>query len=278
MIHYNWPAEKYHAHASLGSTTAKLALTSMQLLKDRLDGIDTVPDKPCFQVGRLAHMMVLEPERFAECTVVDGPINERTGKPYGRDTQAFQKWQADNPHLTVIEPYLTRMLQRMPPHIKDLLSSGMAERSILATSCGVGIKCRPDMALAEEDYDLKTIESFGAPDADDNFPAIESEIHRRGYAFSAGWYRMVQAADGMGWRPFHWIFAEKALPHRWLIVRASPDLVDWADAQAENVLTRIAEAQDTNNWYDDLPREQVVDVPGWLASDPTENADGSIDL
>jgi hypothetical protein len=278
MILTDMPAEDYHAHPAIGSTTAKLALTSMRLLRDRLDGIAENPDKPCYQVGRLAHMMALEPERFAACIVDQGPINERYGKPYGRDTKAFAEWQEANPDKVVVEPALRLMIARMPQGIKSLIASGFCEQSIFAESCGVAMKCRPDLAAGANDYDLKTIESFGRPDADGSFPAIIKAIHRHDYPFSAGWYRQVQAADGQGWRPFHWIFAEKQPPHRWIIVRATDALLSYADEQAEKVLTRIADAQNSGNWDDPVLESMDADVPPWLGSDPTLNDDGSIDL
>ena len=44
-------------------------------------------------LGSAVHMLALEPERFdAEYVVLDGPINTRTEKPYGRDTRAFTEW------------------------------------------------------------------------------------------------------------------------------------------------------------------------------------------
>ena len=44
-------------------------------------------------LGSAVHMLALEPERFdAEYVVLDGPINGKTKKPYGRDTNTFRDW------------------------------------------------------------------------------------------------------------------------------------------------------------------------------------------
>ena len=44
-------------------------------------------------LGSAVHMLALEPERFdAQYIVLDGPINQTTKKPYGRDTIKFRDW------------------------------------------------------------------------------------------------------------------------------------------------------------------------------------------
>jgi hypothetical protein len=44
-------------------------------------------------LGSAAHKLILEGRHeFDKCYAVGAPINERTGKEYGRETQAFAKW------------------------------------------------------------------------------------------------------------------------------------------------------------------------------------------
>jgi hypothetical protein len=44
-------------------------------------------------LGSAAHKLILEGRHeFDLCYAVGAPVNERTGKEYGRDTQAFARW------------------------------------------------------------------------------------------------------------------------------------------------------------------------------------------
>ena len=50
------------------------------------------------RLGSAVHMLALEPEKFgAEYLVLDGPINSRTERPYGRESDKFKAWlEAEN--------------------------------------------------------------------------------------------------------------------------------------------------------------------------------------
>ena len=148
--------QDYHAHQAIGASTAKLALKSLQLFDDARRGIYTTPDRPHFQIGTLAHMMVLEPAKFARLVTCDGPINPRTGEMYGRDTNKFSAWLADRPGVTVVEPWLYTMLDRMPREVKELLRGTVREQSFFTTLCGLQVKCRPDSLKPGLIQDLKT--------------------------------------------------------------------------------------------------------------------------
>jgi hypothetical protein len=61
----------------------------------KVGAITTDPNKTSaeFILGRAAHTLILEGrQEFDRCYAVGGPMNEKTGKEYGRDTQAFGKW------------------------------------------------------------------------------------------------------------------------------------------------------------------------------------------
>lgn len=44
------------------------------------------------RLGTLVHLAILEPNRYAREVMVGGPVNPKTGKHYGRDTNAFAQW------------------------------------------------------------------------------------------------------------------------------------------------------------------------------------------
>lgn len=254
--------QDYHAHPAIGSSAAKLALKSMQLLRDHLDGLLTKDAAP-FAIGRLAHLMVLEPDRFAELTTDKGPINERTGQPYGRDTKAFAQWQADNPHITVVEPWLYVMLQRMPIEVFDALKGSVAESSHFATIAGVDFKCRPDALKDRLILDLKTCVDIDR---------IDRDIQRREYWFTSAFYRRVmEAATGQRHR-HKFIFVEKSYPFRWRIVSLDISYIHHGDDQVDYAINKISAAQKSGDWSDHAAIEVESSMPRWM-DDESEGSD-----
>jgi hypothetical protein len=270
-IHHTMLDTEYHAAPGISSTTAKLALKSMQLLGDKLRGILPPYDSPAFQVGRLAHMMILEPDRFAEQVVTAGPINEKSGKPYGRDTKAFQDWQALNPGVTVVDPWLHLALDRMPGQVADLLAGGVAEASVFADlASGLRVKCRPDYWRDGELFDLKT-----CADVDQ----AEKNIRAYSYWFSHAWYRMTMKQATRSDFSMRLIFVEKAAPHRWRIVSLAPDYVEYADNRCDELVGQISEAVRLDRFDDAGPVEVEASLPKWFAGDEfSVDAEGGISL
>lgn len=53
-------------------------------------------EAPSFFLGRAVHQYILEGEEvFNEHYITGGPINERTGKPYGTETKKYAEWLAE---------------------------------------------------------------------------------------------------------------------------------------------------------------------------------------
>jgi hypothetical protein len=279
MLVYDMPDTTYHASPALGSTTAAKALTSIRALGDLLDGTAKVEDRPCFQVGRLAHMMALQPEKFAECVVDVGPINPRTGAPFGRDTLAFQGWQAENPDLVVVEPWLRTMLARMPGMIADTFRAGKNEVSCFVDDQdhgGLAMKCRPDCwhPDARLIYDLKTI----APIDGDFARGVCKAIASRNYWFSAAWYRHCMRLETGHDHHFDLIFAEKGSPFRWGLFTLDDAYVAHGDQVVADLLPRIAYAMQSGDWNDPAPIYHVAECPAWLGGDIHEDDEGGISL
>jgi hypothetical protein len=243
MIIHGQPDTEYHADSHIGSTDAKLWLDSPQLFKDKQDGVVIRKDSRAFQLGRAGHLLFLQPGEFTKA-ISTGPINEKTGKPYGPETSAYSSWATMNPGKIVLGQRdlddLNRMQDRMPAQIKDILrSGGVAESSYYLTLAGVAVKCRPDWIIDGTIYDLKTIGSMA--DA-------EKHISKFKYWFSHAWYRMIVKAETGHSMPFRFLFAEKAPPYRWEVHDLPDDDISTSDAIVDRVLGEIAEAQRTGDW------------------------------
>jgi hypothetical protein len=268
IIHVQTDTE-YHADPHIGSTDAKLWLESPQLFKDKMDGVVVRKDSRAFQLGRAAHLLFLQPGEFA-AAISTGPINEKTGKPYGAETAAYSSWATLNPGKIILGQRdiddLNRMQDRMPPQIKDILrSGGVPESSYYQTIAGVQVKARPDWIIDGTIYDLKTI---------GNMADAEKHISKFKYWFSHAWYRMIVKAETGKAMPFRFVFAEKSPPYRWKIYEIDADWIGYADATVERVLTEIAIAQDSGDWSDRGEISLMASRPAWESDDDEDNEDG----
>lgn len=254
-IVYDMSDTDYHAHEYVGSTTAKLCLESPQLMKDSLDGLCGGGDKPHYAFGRLAHMMVLEPKRFARSITSDGPINPKTEKMYGRGTVAFTKWQEENPYLTVIEPELYTMLERMPAEVRAIFAPGGVTESSVFVDHGLwGAKCRPDHLIDKIITDLKTI---------DDINNCEKQIANFGYYLSASWYRDVMKRETGLDHTFRLVFVEKNPPFRWRIVMLD-DYESFGDTRVKAIHTTLDRCFESGDWSDKGDILSLAYPPEWL--------------
>jgi hypothetical protein len=271
VIIYDESHADYHANPAIGSTMAKLARKSMRLFNDVHSGLAPSIDKPAFQVGRLVHMRVLEPDRYMTHTTATGPVNEKTGKPYGRDTQAFAAWQAAHPDVIVVEPWIDCLCERMPDAVKDVFRDGKPEVTIRTQyNDFLAVQARPDWLRGGDIWDLKTI---------DDVDKWEGAVRRLDYWFSAGWYQMTMRAEGLKPGAWRWIFAEKSWPYRWRVVRMSQAYLDHAHEEACMVAASLAVAFMEDDWGDDQPDEIVAELPTELTDQEFSiTSEGQINL
>ena len=225
---------EYHASPAIGSTTAKIGIDNEPLLAMALLGKYKQEDKAHFVSGRLAHMAVLEPARFNELVIADGPINERTGNPYGRDTLKFQVWKDQNPDVTMVDKWIYDSLETMPVSVRNIFSHGAAEESYFHGNGKYEIKCRPDWTHHDKAhfYDLKTIATKGG-----NIErAIDRQISNLKYWFSLAWYRhVIELVTGKRYT-HSFIFVEKEPPHRWRIVDIDFDYIALGGEEVKRVM------------------------------------------
>ena len=107
-------------------------------------------------LGSAAHKLILEGRwEFDKCYAVGAPINERTGKEYGRETQAYAKWveeqRADKgsaaEFITTEQWFvISRMADSVANHAEaqKLLHHGVAERVLRSDFSGIPVQSRLD--------------------------------------------------------------------------------------------------------------------------------------
>lgn len=179
-------------------------------------GLVADKDSDAFRVGRATHTYILEGEdRFTQDWIVGGPINPKTGAPYGEDTKAYAEW-AEAQGKPVISDAAFSLLcgmklgVQMNPVAARLLACGYAERTIRATIRDFLVQARLDWVACDGEgadlCDLKT-----CADLDD----FADDIWRYGYPWQQAYYLMVAEARGLK-LPLrsHLIAVEKQEPFR----------------------------------------------------------------
>ena len=92
------PAEEYHAASRSGQYMSSHLLAdfreSPELYRRKTSGEIAESESPALALGRAAHCLILEgraafDEQFH---VADGPVNPKTGEPYGKAAKAYAEW------------------------------------------------------------------------------------------------------------------------------------------------------------------------------------------
>ena len=97
------PAEEYHAASRSGQYMSSHLLAdfreSPELYRRKTNGEITEGESPALALGRAAHCLILEGHAaFDEQYVVaEGPVNPKTGEPYGKSTKAYAEWLSSPP-------------------------------------------------------------------------------------------------------------------------------------------------------------------------------------
>jgi len=244
----------YHQHPAIGSSTAKLALRSLRLVKDTIDGL-AKPETVAQQVGTIFHGLILEPDRILPNVVDHGPINPKTGCEYGRDTKKWEEWAIENPTAVFLDDWMRPSLDRMPSAVSDLLLIPCdSEVSVFVDGTQFRMKARPDRLYDKLIIDLKSI---------DNIDSIDRSIDKYSYWFSGSWYRRVLFMETGVHHDFVLIFAEKNPPYRWRIVDLDDAYRKYGDEKVTDVIGQIGQAFASGNWEDQDDIRILATFPEW---------------
>ncbi|MBN2130876.1 MAG: PD-(D/E)XK nuclease-like domain-containing protein [Sedimentisphaerales bacterium] len=215
-------------------------------------------DRPAFVVGRATHKLILEGQAaFSEEFAVGGPINKRTGKPYGANTQAWAEWAAvqGKPVLTT-EQY--ELISQMADGVKahkvacELLAEGVAEGVVRGEYCGVRAQSRLDWLNVDCGIiDLKTA---------DNLDYFVADARRYGYlhqlAFYAAMFHVVVGEKLPAW----FIAIEKQEPFRCGIWRIDDQAIAYARKENEAAIERLKRCVAVDVWETGYEHPLVFDA------------------
>ncbi|NIA07162.1 MAG: hypothetical protein GWP14_05940 [Actinobacteria bacterium] len=255
------PAKAYHAKVGRFLSSHQLLdfIRCPWLHRKKQLGMIEDKDSPAYLVGRAAHTRILEGrDVYGEAFAQGGPINERTGKPYGSDTKAFAQWQQvqGKPVLSHNQVELIEKLAAgvsMNAEAVDLLLYGQAEGVVRANYCGPPCQIRIDWLHPHQGIvDFKTC---------DDLTWFEADARRYGYHRQMAFYRAVlaQVLNGL-LVPVHIIAVEKKEPFRCGVWRVGEDTLAIAQSENEAAIRRLIQCQQTDLWPTGYEEVRILKV------------------
>ncbi|MDL5053332.1 PD-(D/E)XK nuclease-like domain-containing protein [Oscillatoria laete-virens NRMC-F 0139] len=255
------PFEKYRENAKHYLSSHQLGdfRKCPQLYHKKKQGLIPDEDRPAFLFGRAAHTLILEGRSVLDQQyAVGGPINPKTGEPFGASTKAFAEWaeKIGKPVLTSEQYDLLfklRAASSVHPLVTKLLTHGTAENVVRTDYYETACQIRMDwFNPAEGIVDLKTC---------DDLTWFEHDARRFGYLHQLAFYRAVlTAATGVEHRVFL-IAVEKKEPYRCGVWSPDSSSLDAAQRENEEAMDRLKQCQTSGVWptgYEELRTLELV--------------------
>ena len=219
-------------------------------------GLVEEKETPSYLIGRAAHVRILEGRgRYEQTFALGGPINERTGKPYGSDTKAFAEWQQaqGKPVLSHDQVELIENLAAgvaMNAQVVDLLLYGQAEGVLRGEYCGVPCQIRLDWVSPHQGLiDLKTT---------DHLDYFESDARRFRYIHQMGFYQAVFEQVVSQRLPVQMIGIEKREPYRCGLWRVDENSLNVARRENEAAIARLVRCRNEDHWPTGFEQPRVL--------------------
>lgn len=244
------PAGTYHARSIEHVTSHRLAeFRRCPLLFHKKElGLIAGRDSTAFLLGRAAHVLILEGrDRYEHEFAVGGPVNPKTGKPYGSSTKKFAEW-AERRGKPVLSDDQAALLEEMAASVRahlfasELLVDGVAEGVVRSECAGHACQARIDWINPRPDrgiVDLKTTDSL------DGF---ELDIRAFGYVEQAAFYRQLVAEVTGSTLPVHLIAVEKREPYRCGVWQITPRTLDASEELNVRAMTELSRCRETGVW------------------------------
>ena len=257
------PADIYHARSRNGEFMSSHLLADFRespaLFRKEINGEIEQKDTQAFILGRAAHCLILEGGAAFDRNFVisDGPINPKTGEPYGAKTKAYAEWlAAQDQEVISFKDFTFIMNLQKSVHLhaaaSELLASGEAEGVVRAEYCGVPCQIRMDWVSPESGLvDLKTCDSL---------KWFESDCRRYGYIFQLAFYRaVIRIATGVT-VPVHIVAVEKNEPFATGVWQLTGEVLDLAENVNEAALVRYKKCQYTGIWPTGYEEVRVINT------------------
>ena len=242
------PAEVYHSRATEYLTSHALAdhRKCPLLYWKKKQGLIADEDRPAYLVGRAVHTLVLEgTDRFDKEYIVGGPINPKTGSPFGTNTKAFTEWAASHGKAVLTDAQFD-LVRKMADGVRahqiasELLSEGIPEGVVRVDYCGVPSQIRMDWFDSHRAIcDLKTC---------DDLTWFQADAKRYGYVYQVAFYRGVLQQVISLPMPVYFTAIEKREPFRCGVWQIHEDVLNQAQRENEAAIGRLKLCMEADSW------------------------------
>ncbi|MEM9762869.1 MAG: PD-(D/E)XK nuclease-like domain-containing protein [Pseudomonadota bacterium] len=277
---YDLPEELYHGQPcdgpSISSTGIKKIIGDgpsafFREWSGNPESEDAAPKKH-FDIGRAAHLMMLEPERVKDrVAIYPEDVLSSNGATSTKKARAFED-ETRKAGMTPIKQAewdkLIAMRDRMEahPHARRALIRGRAEVSLFWKEHGVWLKVRPDFLpdrSGQYVVDYKTCHSLKKWETD--------ALKDLRYDISAAMYlRGVNAVTGIRPAGFLFLVQEKTAPFDVAMLALSIDalssnmILKRGELDLMRGVERFAQCLETNQWPSPWEEPREIAAPGWL--------------
>ena len=256
------PAGEYHARSRSGEFMSSHLLADFRespaLYNKEINGEIEQKDTPAFVLGRAAHSLILEGRHAfdRDFVVTDGPVNPRTGEPFGAKTKAYADWLATQDREVVSGKdyaFILKLQRSVHLHAaaSELLGICLAEGVVRAEYCGVPCQIRMDwFNMGRGLVDLKTCDSL---------KWFESDCRRFGYIYQLAFYRaVIRVVTGVT-VPIHIVAVEKNEPFATGVWQLTGEVLDLAEKINEAALERYKKCLHTGVWPTGYEEVRLID-------------------
>lgn len=219
-------------------------------------------DTAALRMGRLAHLAILEPRRFAD-DVVPAPRFDRRTKA---GKAAAAKWDAEHGHRLAIDPDDLAVIEGMAqsvrahPSARRLLAGAAAELTMQWRCPHFDVPCKARLDLNRTDRliaDVKTCED-ASPEA------IPRTVARYAYHLQAAHYMAaVHACTGEPAAGFVFVFVEKAPPHAVSVAQLDAEALEAGDVLRDRAMAIYRDCLETGHWPAYPQTILTVSLPAW---------------
>ena len=263
------PADEYHQAARDGKFLSSHLLgdfrKSPRLYHKKMSGEIDPSESTALAVGRAVHVLVLEGRaKFdAEFMVSDGPMNPKTGEPFGKLTKAYREWAASLDKPVVSGPdfaFMSKLRESVWAHpvASELLDAGISEQTVRTHYCDEPCQIRMDWFRSDWDGvpvigDLKTCETL------DYF---EGDARRFGYPQQMAFYREVlrAASDGEVVADCYLIAVEKREPMRCGVWKLTEGLLESCAVENARAIAELRKCRREGSWPTRTEELRILDV------------------
>lgn len=232
------------------------------LYRQKLNGEVIIDDTAAFQMGRATHALVLGgQDAFDEEYLVSaGPINPKTGEPFGKLTKAYKDWAATQTKKIILTnefDFMSKLQESVWAHPKaaELLDGCACECTVRTEFLGEKVQIRMDAFNPELKaiIDLKTC---------DNLDFFTNDCFKYGYAEQMAFYHDVFKTASGGIETTAWLIAvEKRIPNRCGVWQVSERMLDRAGKVNEFTVEELKACRANDVWPTRYEEPRILDVP-----------------